>query len=72
VEKIKNVAQAGRRTNNPAKEYFHNIFGISARFLLIKPTRQGVYCNRNRRSKGDLFVRLDLCEFGNLLYKRAA
>jgi uncharacterized protein YbaR (Trm112 family) len=27
-----NVAQAGKRTNNPAKEYFQNVFGITACF----------------------------------------
>jgi hypothetical protein len=34
VERIKNVAQAGTRTNNPAKEYFHTVFDIAASFLL--------------------------------------
>ena len=27
-----NVAQAGKRTNNPAKEYFQNVFDITAYF----------------------------------------
>ena len=34
VERNKNVAQAGTRTNNPAKEYFHTVFDIPACFLL--------------------------------------
>jgi hypothetical protein len=33
VERIKNVAQAGTRTNNPANEYFHSVFDIAACFL---------------------------------------
>jgi len=32
VERIKNVAQAGTRTSNPAKEYFHKVFDIAACF----------------------------------------
>jgi hypothetical protein len=30
VERIKNVTQAGTRTNNPAKENFQKVFDISS------------------------------------------
>jgi hypothetical protein len=40
VEKIKNVAQAGTRTNNPAKEYFHTVFDIAACFFLHDRVRR--------------------------------
>ena len=39
VERIKNVAQAGTRANNPAKEYFHKVFDITACFLLYDQAR---------------------------------
>ena len=39
MERIKNVAQAGTRTNKPAKEYFQRFFDIAVGFLLYDQAR---------------------------------